>query len=323
MRVPLKLVVLPTFLLASGCSYLGSPFESPEPVAAAPNFRSVTPTKKTQVSHSISQSRAVRQLPPPPLEVNAEVRKEMSLLLKGNGRYLRECLDRRDKYYPLMAQIFEDEGIPHDLLSLALVESGYNVHARSNMGAVGMWQFMKSTARLYGLSVTFFEDQRKDPILSTIAAARHLKDLYRLYKDWYLALAAYNAGPGAVQHAIQRGGASGDFWSLARKGRFAKQTRSFVPRFIAAALIVRSPESFGVGAGVNSGQLMASLGDFSGKAEDESQKVRAIESARGAKGPTKAIRITSPAGTPGRARGGHTPVSYRTAVRTGGDLYTP
>ena len=151
----------------------------------------------------------------------------------------------RNQFYPILAEIFEDEGVPHDLLNLAMVESGYNIQAKSQVGAVGMWQFMKSTAQVYGLSVGVLEDERKDPILSTIAAARHLKDLYNLYKDWYLALAAYNAGPGAVQRAVSKTGTA-DFWSLARNGKFSKQTRDFVPRFIAATLIARDPSSYGL-----------------------------------------------------------------------------
>ena len=254
-------------LYCTGCSLIPGRQLENLPSAEQPRM-----SANFQSPRNVSQSRPVEKLPAPRLEMNALVKRELNLLLKGNGRYVRECLDRRDRYYPVMAQIFEDEGVPHDLISLALIESGYNTHARSRVGAVGMWQFMKSTARLYGLSVSLFEDQRKDPILSTIAAARHLRDLYQQYKDWYLALAAYNAGPGAVQQAIAKSGST-DFWRMSRRGIFTKQTRDFVPRFIAAALITRSPEAFGVEAG----GMLARLGTLpqENNADDTLEKVSA------------------------------------------------
>ena len=102
-----------------------------------------------------------------------------------------------------------------------------------------MWQFMKSTARLYGLKVGLFVDERQDPILSTIAAARLLRDLYDQYQDWHLALAAYNAGTGAIDRALARV-RDRDFWTLARSGRLNRQTAEFVPKFIAASLLMNS-----------------------------------------------------------------------------------
>lgn len=178
-----------------------------------------------------------QKLPAPVLDLTPEVRREMERFGAKDGKFMSRALAQRDKYYPTLTQIFNDEGLPPQLLNLALIESGFNSNARSVSGAVGMWQFMKSTARLYGLKVERREDQRRDPVLSTIAAARHLRDLYSIYKDWHLVLAAYNAGPGAVSKALVRSGSS-DFWSLARKGKLSAQTRNFVPRFIAATLIV-------------------------------------------------------------------------------------
>jgi membrane-bound lytic murein transglycosylase D len=107
-----------------------------------------------------------------------------------------------------------------------------------------MWQFMKPTARSYGLSISLLEDQRKDPILSTIAAARMLRDLYDAYEDWPLALAAYNAGPARVDRALVRTGAH-DFWGLCEKKAISKETREFVPRILAATMIEKDPASFG------------------------------------------------------------------------------
>ncbi len=187
-----------------------------------------------------------QRLPKPPLMRNAEVEREIRDYLRGDARTIREGLARKDVYEPVLSKIFEDEGVPAELLNLALIESGFDTHAKSGAGAVGIWQFMKSTAKLYGLAVGILKDQRRDPVLSTIAAARHLRDLYSIYRDWYLALAAYNAGPGAVDRAIRKSGEA-NFWTLARRGHLSSQTREFVPRFIAATLIASEPERYGIG----------------------------------------------------------------------------
>ena len=237
--LPVIVVSVVVVLVCSGCAAfkrlsVDAPIAEPQTV---PDLAYAEARKQLPVNQVVT-------LPPPPLAVNAEVQHQINTFLKCNGRFLKASLSRRDLYLPVMSQIFTDEGVPHELLSLALIESGYNKEARSHVGAVGMWQFMKSTAKIYGLNVGH-EDQRKDPILSTIAAARHLHDLYVLYKDWYLVLAAYNAGPGALSRAMQRSG-SNDFWKISKKGKLTKQTRDFIPRFIAAALIAGDPGKFGI-----------------------------------------------------------------------------
>jgi len=149
---------------------------------------------------------------------------------------MARMLERTQKHREQMVNILKREGIPSEMLNLAVIESGFRADARSPAGAVGMWQFVKSTARVYGLVVNLFEDQRLDPILSTVAAARHLRDLYNAYQDWYLALAAYNGGTAAVDRAIMKAGTR-DFWSIARGGFLREETRNFVARFIAASLV--------------------------------------------------------------------------------------
>lgn len=177
-------------------------------------------------------------LPAPTLVMTPEVERELKAFLGRERVFIERALERRDRYMPMLQQIFKDEGIPDELLSLALIESGYNPEARSPVGAVGMWQFMRPTARIYGLSVKHSDDQRKDPILSSIAAARLLRDLYFYHGDWQLALAAYNAGSGGVAKALSRAGCD-DYWTLVRKRKLTNQTSRFVPRFIAAAMITR------------------------------------------------------------------------------------
>jgi membrane-bound lytic murein transglycosylase D len=138
-----------------------------------------------------------------------------------------------------------EHGLPQDLVYLSLIESGYNPNAYSRAHAVGLWQFLASTARRYGLRVTYWIDERRDPVLATHAAAAYLKDLYEEFGSWYLAAAAYNGGSSRVRRAIRRTG-SRDFWTLARRGYFPSETRDYVPKFIAAALIAKQPDRYGL-----------------------------------------------------------------------------
>lgn len=223
-------------LLLSGCSAFSGVPTSPLNSDAA--HQSVAPTESRFLPGPQPK------LPDPPLSVTPEVRQQLGLYLRGNAACIKASIERRDAYPTMFAQIFSDEGIPTDMLNLAVVESHFDISARSPTGAVGIWQFTRSTAKLYGLRVERGVDERKDPVLSTIAAARHLRDLYRIFQDWYLVLAAYNAGPGAVMRAMQRTG--GDtFWEIARRGVLSSQTRNFVPRFIAATILVRAADENG------------------------------------------------------------------------------
>jgi membrane-bound lytic murein transglycosylase D len=191
-----------------------------------------------------------RKLPPPQLQLTPEVERQLQRYSWRQGSSIEAAVEKNREHLEAMTGIFEDEGVPVELLNVAIIESGLEPRARSGAGAAGMWQFMKSTARIYGLAINLVQDQRMDPVLSTVAAAKHLRDLYLSYKDWYLALAAYNAGPGSVNRAINRSG-SRDFWILARGGHLRQETCEFVPRFIAASLI-RS--NLGSAAGVEFNQ---------------------------------------------------------------------
>ncbi len=192
----------------------------------------------------VSESQEAFSLPALVVEDNAEVRREILEYSKGNGRCIRAALDAREEFYPTLKQIFEDQGIPIDLINLALIESGFRTNARSPAGAVGMWQFTRATARNYGLRVDSKVDQRTDVIRSTYAAARHLRDLYRQHGDWAFVLAAYNAGSGAVGQARRRFGED-DFWAISRHGGLSSQTRRFVPKFMAASILVQTMERYG------------------------------------------------------------------------------
>ncbi len=149
------------------------------------------------------------------------------------------------RYEPLIKKILQDNGLPEDLMYLALIESGFNLKARSPANARGPWQFIAGTGRHYGLKINRWIDERLDPIKSTQAACRYLKDLYHIMGgSWMLTKAGYNAGERRILNAIKKT-SNTDFWYLARNGYLPRETRNYVPKFMAAAIIAKDPEKFG------------------------------------------------------------------------------
>ncbi len=164
----------------------------------------------------------------------------------GRGRGVFErAFARSGRYHDMMVPILKEEGIPQDLIYLAQAESGFHPLAVSRVGARGIWQFMASRARGYGLSHNMWVDDRQDPEKSTRAAAHHLKDLYNQFGDWYLAMAAYNSGPGTVQAAVKRTGYA-DFWELYRRNVLPKETRNYVPIILAVTIMAKNPSQYGL-----------------------------------------------------------------------------
>jgi membrane-bound lytic murein transglycosylase D len=164
----------------------------------------------------------------------------------GRGRgTLEHGLERSGRYREMIERILKEEGVPQDLIYLAQAESGFHPYAVSRVGARGIWQFMGSRARGYDLHRDTFVDERQDPEKSTRAAARHLKDLYSQFGDWYLAMAAYNSGPGTIQSAVKRTGYA-DFWELYRRDVLPKETRNYVPIILAETIMAKNPEQYGL-----------------------------------------------------------------------------
>jgi membrane-bound lytic murein transglycosylase D len=170
-----------------------------------------------------------------PLAYNDEVRNYIDLyVLKRRGQVER-MLGLGQFYFPIFDQIFAQYGIPPEIKNLAIIESALNPQAVSRAGAVGMWQFMYGTAKLYGLTVNNYYDDRRDIIRSTEGAAQYLRNMYDVYGDWLLAIASYNCGPQNVNRAIAKSGGN-TFWAI--KDYLPKETRGYVPAFIAATYVM-------------------------------------------------------------------------------------
>ncbi len=167
------------------------------------------------------------------LTYNQRVKSFVDYFTVRDREYTRMVIRRKDVYFPLFEKYLKKHNLPLNLKYLAIVESGLKPVARSRVGAVGLWQFMPSTGRMFGLNRDWYVDERQDPEKSTEAACKYLKQLYGMFDDWELALAAYNTGPGNVRKAIRRSGYKKSFWDIYRY--LPRETRSYVPQFVAIA----------------------------------------------------------------------------------------
>ena len=166
------------------------------------------------------------------LDFNPTVERYIEMYVRSKRKQVARMLGESIYYYPIFEAALERHGLPNELKHLAVIESALNPLAVSSAKARGIWQFMHSTGKLYGLNSNSYIDDRQDPYLASEAACRFLKDLYRMFGDWNLALAAYNSGPGNVMKAIRRSGGERDFWKISP--HLPKETRGYVPAFIAA-----------------------------------------------------------------------------------------
>lgn len=178
------------------------------------------------------------------LDYNADVQKYIDLYLDSRVDKLSRYLALKDFYFPIFEAALDRYDLPLELKYLPIVESGLDPLARSPSGAMGLWQLLYPSAKLLGLNITSYKDERCDIYLSTDAACRYLKYLYSLFKDWQLALAAYNGGPGEVRNAIARSGGKTNFWEL--QPYLSDQTRRYVPAFIAIVYLMNNAAAHGI-----------------------------------------------------------------------------
>jgi membrane-bound lytic murein transglycosylase D len=223
--------------LAQGSSLDGTPLADPAPAGGAqarlPELAGMT-EEELRAKYDI------------PVELNDAVVAYIRFFQTDAREHFSRWLSRSTRWLPSMRVILDKQGVPVDLVYLSMIESGFNAYAYSPAKAAGLWQFMVGTSRRYGIKTDFWVDERRDPIKATEAAAKYLRDLkVRFHGDWYLAWAGYNAGEGKVDKAIRRE-STRDFWRMMSKGRTLRaETKHYVPKLIAAALIAKHPERFG------------------------------------------------------------------------------
>lgn len=180
-----------------------------------------------------------------PMDYNANVEKWLKYFTGKGRNYMQTYLERSARYLPMMKNVLRENGLPEDLVYIALIESGFSPKAHSKANAVGYWQFIRSTGKRFGLTIDTFIDERRDPVLSTRAAAEYFKALHNLLGSWHLSMAAYNVGESRVKRAVTRY-YTRDFWKLIKQRRsFPAETKNYVPKFIAAAMIAKDPAKYG------------------------------------------------------------------------------
>ncbi len=190
----------------------------------------------TQYSDSVYRQRLNKINSIIRLPYNSIIRNHIHVYTVKQRDKFSAVLGLKDYYFPMIEDIFDSYGLPAELKYMAVIESALNVNAVSRVGATGLWQFMYSTGRMYGLTINSVVDERRDPVKSTHAAAKFIKDLYNIYNDWILVIAAYNCGPGNVNKAIRRSGNKKDYWEIYY--RLPRETRGYIPQYVAAAYAV-------------------------------------------------------------------------------------
>lgn len=230
-------LALSALLLLNACAHSSKPVANVSP-ADAQAVKQAGPATVNDLDDSGKDLHAI------PMDVNRLVLEWVDYF-QGRGRpHMERYLSRSSRYVPMMKQILARNGLPEDLVYIALIESGFSPSAHSSANAVGYWQFIRPTGKGYGLQMDNYVDERRDFEKATIAAADYFKGLYNLFGSWYLAIASYNVGENRIKNLVMRHHTR-DFWELAVKGRLPKETINYVPKFLAARMIAKEPEKYG------------------------------------------------------------------------------
>ncbi|MBC7420380.1 MAG: LysM peptidoglycan-binding domain-containing protein [Bdellovibrio sp.] len=232
------ILVFSASLLVFGCAHNETKSDG---VAATANIGEPTKFRMSDVA----PEKPSEELEIIPTELNANVDKWINYF-QGRGRpHMERYLLRSTRYEALMKKVLRDNKLPEDLFYIALIESGFSSQAFSHASAVGYWQFIRGTGKQYKLQINQLIDERRDPVLSTQAAAQYFKDLYTRFNSWYLAMAAYNVGEGRVDRAVKKY-KTRDFWLLTKnKHALPRETDDYIPKYIAAKLIAKNPDKYG------------------------------------------------------------------------------
>jgi membrane-bound lytic murein transglycosylase D len=189
-----------------------------------------------EFSDSVYKARIINTNSLIKLPYNSIIRNHIHVYTIKQRKQFSAVLGLMNYYFPMIEDIFDSYGLPAELKYMAVIESALNPNAVSRAGATGLWQFMFSTGRMYGLNINSLVDDRRDPVKATHAAAKYIKDLYKIYNDWILVIAAYNCGPGNVNKAIRRSGNKKDYWDIYY--RLPRETRGYIPQYVAATYAV-------------------------------------------------------------------------------------
>lgn len=244
----LRLLMAIFLVYSVGCVHFGEPKEgsSAGDMAASKDGTSDEDMASFRLSQAEGTDESEPEFESIPSEENPLVEKWLQYF-QGRGRdHMERYLARSTRYEKLMKKVLKDNGLPPDLFYIALIESGFNSSAVSHAAAVGYWQFIRGTGKRYGLEINKFVDERRDPVLATQAAAEYFKGLYSVFGSWYLAMASYNAGENRIKKLVMKH-YTRDFWELARQRRFPRETKNYIPKYLAARMIAKNPEKYGFG----------------------------------------------------------------------------
>lgn len=232
----------------SNLSVLFIPIAALALISGCATSSAIRPLPKPEVIASDIRDADAQVEPEPhsevPMEINEDVQKWIDYFAIKDRVRFESFLLRGEYYRETIEAILTEHQVPRDMYYLAMIESGFMTQATSHASAVGVWQFIRATGRRYGMRQSAYLDERRDVIQATHAAARYLRDLHQEFGSWYLAMAAYNAGEGRIRRAI-RIGRSRDFWVLVQKRVLPRETKNYVPKFLAAWIIGRKPAKFG------------------------------------------------------------------------------